>query len=84
MTGEIGDAVRALLTQYRRTLYDGRGPGIDERAWLENTSLRARVGGVPAAVSRMRLHLRTLRMRGEIAQADLQERWAAEQFHEPR
>ncbi len=72
--------VQERLARYRADLYAGRGPGISEAEWLRNTSLRPAVAGVPTAVSREELHLRTLRARGQQAQAAAEAGWAATQF----
>lgn len=77
---ETAITVQARLKAYRRDLYGGRGPGISEREWLHNTSLRASVGGVPTAVSREELHLRTLRIRGQHTDASAELAWANNQF----
>lgn len=72
--------MRELLDNYRRDLYRGRGPGISEQEWLHNSSLRGSVAGVPTAISREELHLRTLRVRGELDQYDAEAAWAAAQL----
>lgn len=78
--GDPADTVQAALARFRDDLYGGRGPGISEAEWLANTSLRPSVAGVPTAVSREELHLRTLRARGEEDAALREARWAAGQF----
>lgn len=72
--------VRERLDTYRRDLYRGRGSGISEEEWLRNTSLRGSVAGIPTAASRENLHLRTLRIRGELREHDAEATWAAAQF----
>lgn len=76
------DRVQTRLGEYRQNLYGGRGPGISEEEWLLNTSLRPCIGGVPTAASREELHLRTLRIRGQQVQAQLESTWARAQ-HAP-
>jgi hypothetical protein len=77
---ETASTVQARLAAYRRDLYGGRGPGISEQDRLHNTSLRASVGGVPTAVSREELHLRTMRIRGQQTEASAELTWASSQF----
>jgi len=74
------DDVQRRLAAFRRNLYGGRGPGIPEAERLRNTSLRPEIAGVPTAALREEVHLRTLRARGQEAQAELQGAWAAVQF----
>lgn len=64
----IADEVQQALSDYRQSLYGGRGPGISEEERLANTSLRPTVAGIPTATSREDLHLRTAGARGEGAQ----------------
>jgi hypothetical protein len=80
LPGGVAGRVRDRLGRYRADLYRGRGPGISEAEWLRNTSLRPAVAGVPTAVSREELHLRTLRARGQHAEAAAEAGWAAAQF----
>lgn len=74
------DDIQTRLAAYRHDLYGGRGPGIPEAQRLRNTSLRPEIAGAPTAALREEVHLRTLRARGEEAQAELQGAWAAVQF----
>ena len=74
------DDVQRRLAAFRQDLYGGRGPGIPEAQRLRNTSLRPEIAGVPTAALREEVHLRTLRARGDGAQAELQGAWAAVQF----
>ena len=78
--GDETALVERLLAEFRRELYGGRGPGIGEEEWLRSTRDRPTVAGVPPAVSREQIHLRTLQARGERASARIEADWAAAQF----
>ncbi|MCO5973956.1 hypothetical protein NDW01_36760 [Actinoallomurus sp. WRP6H-15] len=82
---DLARVVQERIDAFRRNLRGGRGPGVSEEEWLRNSTLRGTVGGVPTAVLREDLRLRTLRIRGERPERlEAEAEWATAQFRAGR
>ncbi|HYZ36666.1 MAG TPA: hypothetical protein VE673_08060 [Pseudonocardiaceae bacterium] len=66
------DLVQQRLTEFRRDLYGGRGPGITPAEWRAATRERPTVAGIPTAASREVVHLQTLRARGQLIDLEIE------------
>ena len=78
------ELVQQRLTEFRRDLYGGRGPGISDTEWRQATRERPLVAGLPSAVRREAVYLQTLRARSELTDLWIETRWAQAQFPQMR